>query len=106
MEARIDNLTPCSNYSLEIGAGPFVYREDAGTSRTSLSAGVEEELLSGAINKIWASEENAFTAFAITAPVSKIKSISGNHRHHSPPANNKYSIRSSLTQNVSENVWR
>ena len=82
MEARIDNLTPCSNYSLEIGAGPFVYREDAGTSSTSLSAGVEEELLSGAINKVWASQENAFKAFAVTAPVSKDQSVEPRATNH------------------------
>ena len=82
MEARIEHLTPCSNYSLEIGAGPFVYREDAGTSRTSLSAGVEEELLSGAINKVWASQENAFKAFAVTAPVSKDQSVEPRATNH------------------------
>ena len=105
MAATVEGLTPCTDYSLQIGAGPFLYREDAGLSSSYSDPG-QEELLSGAINKIWASEENAFTAFAITAPVSKIKSISGNHLDHSPPANNKYSIRSSLSQNVSENVWR
>ena len=67
MEARIENLTPCSNYSLEIGAGPFVYRD---ATRTSFSAGDQEESLSQAINQVWASQENAFKAFAITAPVS------------------------------------
>ena len=100
MAATVEGLTPCTDYSLQIGAGPFLYREDAGLSSSYSDPG-QEELLSGAINKIWASEENAFTAFAITAPVSNI-----NQWNLSPPANDKYSIRSSLSQNVSENVWR
>ena len=71
MEATIEGLTPCSNYSLEIGAGPFVYREDGGVS--SHSEPGQEELLSKAINQVWASQENAFKAFAITAPVSILR---------------------------------
>ena len=70
MEATIEGLTPCSNYSLEIGAGPFVYREDGGVS--SHSEPGQEELLR-AINQVWASQENAFKAFAITAPVSILR---------------------------------
>ena len=84
MVATIQDLTPCSTYSLQIGAGPFVYREGGGAS--SYSDGVQEELLSKAINKIWASEENAFKAFAITAPVS-IKSISGSQWLQQPRLN-------------------
>ena len=68
MAATVEGLNPCTDYSLQIGAGPFLYREDGGAS--SYSDGDQEELLSKAINKIWASEKNAFKAFAITAPVS------------------------------------
>ena len=84
MVATVQGLTPCSNYSLQIGAGPFLYREDGGLS-SSYSQPGREESLTTAINKIWASEENAFKAFAITAPVSKI-----NHWNPSPATSQQW----------------
>ena len=91
MVATVPGLSPCSNYSLQVGAGPFVYREDGGLS-SSYSQPGREESLTTAINKIWASEENAFKAFAITAPVS-IRSVSGTHSAVAPTANTEYFIR-------------
>ena len=94
MLATIQDLTPCSNYSLQIAAGPFLYREEAGTSTTmSFSGGDEEESLSEAINKVWASEENSFTAFASTAPVSMIRSMDSTGHRNQPLNRSDFSTK-------------
>ena len=74
MLATVEDLAPCHNYSLKIGAGPYIYREQRGMSptKTSYRDKDQEEFLAQAINKVWAAEEEPFMAFASTLPVSDI----------------------------------
>ena len=81
--ATIDSLTPCQNYSLEVGAGPYLYREHQGlpSSLASYSDKDKEDLLTSTINKVWASQEDAFKSFASTAPVSQTVTFKMNLIH-------------------------
>ena len=61
-------LSSCTKYRLELGAGPYIYRSNE--SSMSYDDQENEDFLLGTINKIWASQENSFRAFTSTLPVS------------------------------------
>ena len=63
------NLAPCNTYSIQVGAGPFLYREDENTEYQA----EEEEDLASTITQLWTTEEGRFTARASTQPVSRMK---------------------------------
>ena len=68
----MDGLTPCTNYSIEIGAGPYIYRQ-MDPNNYSIYADEDqnqENNLLETINTIWSSQENSFQSFASTIPVS------------------------------------
>ena len=70
--STIDGLTPCTNYSIEIGAGPYIYRQmdpNNYSIYTDDNENQENNLLE-TINTIWSSQENSFKSFASTIPVS------------------------------------
>eukprot|EP00092_Neocalanus_flemingeri_P029036 GFUD01031522.1.p1 GENE.GFUD01031522.1~~GFUD01031522.1.p1 ORF type:complete len:2660 (+),score=730.01 GFUD01031522.1:322-8301(+) len=67
ISTTIENLTTCTQYSLEIGAGPYIYRQQTGTT-AEYDAGEEETLLEETISKLWTAEQGAFKAFASTSP--------------------------------------
>ena len=67
MRATLQHLTPCTLYSIQVGAGPFVFRDQ---ERTVYSQREEEEALARTISQLWTSEEGTFTAQARTQPVS------------------------------------
>ena len=68
----MDGLTPCTNYSIEIGAGPYNYRQKD-PNNYSIYADEDqnqENNLLETINTIWSSQENSLKSFASTIPVS------------------------------------
>ena len=70
--STMDGLTPCTNYSIEIGAGPYIYRQ-MDPNNYSIYADEDqnqENNLLETINTIWSSQENSFKSFASTIPVS------------------------------------
>ena len=70
--STMDGLTPCTNYSIEIGAGPYIYRQKD-PNNYSIYADEDqnqENNLLETINTIWSSQENSFKSFASTIPVS------------------------------------
>ena len=69
MITTIDNLTTCTQYSVEIGAGPYIYRQEQDTTE-EYDNEEEEKLLEEIMNKVWTLEDGAFRAFASTSPVS------------------------------------
>ena len=64
---EISNLTPCTQYTVEIAAGPHVHGEQQDAAEYNNE---EEELLEETINKIWTADATAFRAYASTSPVS------------------------------------
>ena len=70
--STIDGLASCTNYSIEIGAGPYIYRQKD-PNNYSIYADEDqnqENNLLETINTIWSSQENSFKSFASTIPVS------------------------------------
>ena len=70
--STIDGLASCTNYSIEIGAGPYIYRHKD-PNNYSIYADEDqnqEDNLLETINTIWSSQENSFKSFASTVPVS------------------------------------
>ena len=63
MRATLQHLTPCTLYTIQVGAGPFVFRDQ---ERTAYSQREEEEALARTISQLWTSEEGTFTAQART----------------------------------------
>ena len=69
MITTITNLTTCTQYRVEIGAGPNIYKQ---LQDTTIEYDKEDDkLLEEIINKVWTLDETAFRAFASTSPVSK-----------------------------------
>ena len=67
MFTRIENLLPCTQYSLVIGAGPVnpIQKGEDDTDK-------EEDKT---IDETWIFEDDAFTTVASTSPVSKITKL-------------------------------
>ena len=58
-------MTTCTQYSIEIGARPYIYRQQ---QDTAVEYDNEEETL----NEVWTLGESTFKALASTSPVSPI----------------------------------
>ena len=79
--STIDGLSPCTKYSIEVGAGPYIYRqhpEQASQSKIGFEDQENEDHLLDTINKIWSSQNHSFRAFASTIPVSRFQYIQYN----------------------------
>ena len=73
ISSTVSGLSACTKYSIELGAGPYVYRPHNNSSKLDKMSYQDEEnesVLLATINKIWSSEGDSFRAFASTLPVS------------------------------------
>ena len=72
--STIDGMSPCTKYTIEVGAGPYIYRKSGEGMQLhedlNLDEQEEEDNLLETINKIWSSQQGAFRSFATTMPVS------------------------------------
>ena len=75
MLSTVHGLDQCTNYSIEMGAGPYIYRQNKKVQTlASFDEKEDEDSLLTTINKIWSSQKNSFKAFGSTIPVSLDKS--------------------------------
>ena len=70
MLSTVLGLEQCTNYSIEIGAGPYIYRQDEVQNIASFQVTEAEVSLLKIINNIWSSQESSFKSFGSTIPVS------------------------------------
>ena len=71
MLSTVHGLNHCTNYSIEIGAGPYIYRQNEKVHTMASFEDTEAEVsLLKVINKIWSSQESSFKSFGSTIPVS------------------------------------
>ena len=73
--STIDGMSPCTNYTIVVGAGPYIFRQKSETDHPNHQSldfddQEEENQLLEIINKIWSSGQNALRLFAFTLPVS------------------------------------
>ena len=67
---EITSLNPCTQYTVEIAAGPHVHGEQQDVSAEYNNNEEEKKLLEETMNKLWTSDDTAFRAYASTSPVS------------------------------------
>ena len=67
---ELTNLTPCTQYTMEIVAGPHVHGKQQDVSAEYNNNEEEKKLLEETINKLWTADDTDFRAYAKTSPVS------------------------------------
>ena len=71
MVSTVYGLDQCTNYSIEIGAGPYIYRQrEQKYSMATFNDKEAEDSLLATINNIWSSQKYSFKSFGSTIPVS------------------------------------